>query len=259
MVDEAANEVPDETLKKTREKSVRYPANNLKECVDFLSIVHSIGGRKDAPVDSILSKLNLTSAETKSFRYIVSSSEIFGLIEKTSTGIKPTDMGTLIIYPPGGEEQKRKLLIEAFKTPQLYQKIIERYDNMILPNNVILKNVFLHLGIAPKALESAVDAFINSAQYANVIDSNNRLILLGTEKIIPPTQPTESDSFGLKPKSEVQQEPIGSAELPKQNTDYHRFEFITSTGKKAYVQIPIGCEKDDLDKLKKILDAMCGD
>ena len=89
MVDEAPPEAPDETTKKTREKSVRYPANSLKECVDFLSIVHSIGGRKEAPVESILSKLNLTSSETKSFKYLVSSAEIFGLIEKTPNGIKP--------------------------------------------------------------------------------------------------------------------------------------------------------------------------
>ena len=259
MVNEAAEDVPDETMKKSREKSVRYPANNLKECVDFLSIVHSIGGRKDAPIESILSKLNLTSSDTKSFKYLVSSAEIFGLIEKTNSGIKPTDAGTLILYPPGGEEQKRKLLIDAFRTPQLYQKIIERYDNMILPNNVILRNVFLHLGIAPKALDSAVDAFINSAQYANVIDSNNRLILSGTDKIAPPTQPAEFDSTGLKPKSDLQQVSEEPSESQKKDIDFHKFEFITSTGKKAYVQIPIGCKKDDFEKLKKILDAMCGD
>jgi hypothetical protein len=119
--------------------------------------------------------------------------------------------------------------------------------------------VFLHLGIAPKALDSAVDSFITSAQYANVIDSNNRLLLSGTEKITLPTQPTESDSTGLKPKSDFQQVSEEPKESQKNDIDFHKFEFITSTGKKAFVQIPIGCKKDDLEKLKKILDAMCGD
>ena len=253
MVDEATEDMPDEAMKKTREKSVRYPANNLRECVEFLSIVHSIGGRKDAPNESILSKLNLTSTETKSFKYIVSSAEIFGLIEKTNTGIKPTEVGTLILYPPGGEEQKRKLLIDAFRTPQLYQKIIERYDNMILPNNVILRNVFLHLGIAPKALDNAVDAFINSAQYANVIDSNSRLILSGPDKT-PPIQPPESDNSGLNQKSEFQQAPMGPTELPKKDTGYHRFEFVTSTGKKASGLLPADITKKDIERLKGLLD-----
>jgi hypothetical protein len=256
MVDEATEDVPDEAMKKTREKSVRYPANNLKESVEFLSIVHSIGGRKDAPNESILSKLNLTSAETKSFKYIVSSAEIFGLIEKTNNGIKPTEIGTLILYPPGGEEQKRKLLIDAFRTPSLYQKIIERYDNMILPNNVILRNVFLHLGIAPKALDSAVDAFIESAQYANVIDSNNRLILSGADKFPSnqPSQPPESDSSKASPKSDSQQAPLESTELPKKDIGYHRFEFVTSTGKKASVLLPADSTRKDIDRLKGLLD-----
>ena len=253
MVSETAEDVPDENIKKTREKSVRYPANNLKDSVEFLSIVHSIGGRKDAPNESILSKLNLTSTETKSFKYIVSSAEIFGLIEKTNNGIKPTEAGTLILYPPGGEEQKRKLLIDAFRAPSLYQKIIERYDNMILPNNVILRNVFLHLGIAPKALESAVDAFIESAQYANVIDSNNRLTLSGTDKSLSnqSPQPPESDSLGVNLKSDFQQVSEEPSESQKKTMDFHKFELITSTGKKAYVQIPIGCKKDDSRKAKE--------
>jgi hypothetical protein len=253
MVDTAVENPPDETTKKTREKSVRYPANNLKECVDFLAIVHSIGGRKDAPIESILSKYNLTSPKTKSFRYLVSSAEYFGLIEKTSAGIKPTEAGTLILYPPGGEEQKRKMLIDAFRTPQLYQKVIEQYDNMILPNNDLLKNQFLQYGIAPKALDSAVDAFINSAQYANVIDSNNRLILSGTDKV-PSTPPPEPDSASIKPKSDFQQLPPEPAELPKKETDYHRFEFITSAGKKASILLPSDSTRKDIEKLKGLLD-----
>jgi len=252
-VQNAQNEIPP---KKTREKSVRYPANNLKDCVDFLSIVHSIGGRKDAPTESILSKLNLTSSETKSYKYLVSSAEIFGLTEKTNVGIKPTEAGTLILYPPGGEEQKRKLLIEAFKTPQLYQKVIEQYDNMVLPNNVILKSVFLHLGIAPKALDNAVDSFLNSAQYANVIDSNNRLIFSGTD-IAPSAQPSESDDIGQKGKTHFQPqppEPPEPSELPKKDADYHRFEFITLSGKKASVLLPSDCTRKDIEKLKGLLE-----
>ncbi|MCK9593726.1 MAG: hypothetical protein M0Q91_17130 [Methanoregula sp.] len=253
MVNAAVENPPDETTKKTREKSVRYPANNLKECVDFLAIVHSIGGRKDAPIESILSKLNLTSPDTKSFKYLVSSAEIFGLIEKTNTGIKPTEAGTLILYPPGGEEQKRKMLIDAFRTPQLYQKVIEQYDNMILPSNVILRSVFLQKGIAPKALDNAVDSFINSAQYADVIDSNNRLILSGTDNA-PPIQPPEPENTNLKEKSDFQQKPTEPTELPKKDTDYHRFEFITSTGKKASVLLPSDCTNKDIEKLKGLLD-----
>lgn len=254
MVAVEVESIQNEKMKKTREKSVRYPANNLKDCVDFLSIVHSIGGRKDAPIESILSKMNLTSPETKSFKYLVSSAEIFGLIEKTTNGIKPTDLGTLILYPPDGEEQKRALLIETFKTPQLYQKIIERYDNMILPNNVILKNVFLHQGIATKALDSAVDAFINSANYVNVLNDNRLLVNVNNE--IKPQLPIGEKRNPSEPLLQQGQKP---EPIPLELGSYYKLELPTSSGKIAVIQLPKGCNTQDIEKLKKLLDAMCGD
>ncbi len=110
MVDEVVENTPNETVKKSREKSVPYPANNLKECVEFLSIIHSIGGRKDAPIESILSKLNLTSADTKSYKYLVSSAEIFDLIEKTSVGIKPTENRYINIISSWWRRTKKKIV-----------------------------------------------------------------------------------------------------------------------------------------------------
>ncbi len=153
--------------KKSREKSVNNPYFSLKDCVDYLSIIHEIGGKKEAPVESILSKLEVTSIHNRRFTYLTSSAENFSLIEKTNVGIKRTKIGTLILYPPSGEEQRKKLLIDAFKSPLLYQKILERYNNMILPNKEILKNIFYSLGIARIVLDNAVNSFIESAQYAN--------------------------------------------------------------------------------------------
>jgi len=255
MAEEEQESTPVENVKRMREKSVRYPAVDLKACVDFLSTVHSIGGRKEAPVESILSKLNLTSSETKSYKYLVSSAEIFGLVEKTSNGVKPTEVGTLLLYPPEGEDQKRKILTDVFKIPQLYQKIIERYDNMILPNNVILKNVFLHLGIAPKALDNAVEAFINSAQYANTIDSNNRLNTAGFETAAGSTPLTNGKINPKETDEKMKEDRLSSqTEFPKQTEDYHRFEFITSSGKKSITILPKEVTKRDIEKLKNFLD-----
>jgi hypothetical protein len=36
--------------------------------------------------------------------------------------------------------------------------------------------------------------------------------------------------------------------------DYHRFEFVTSTGKKASVLLPSDCTRKDIEKLKGLLE-----
>ncbi len=252
------DEVPqniDTPQKKSREKSVKYPFYSLKECLDYLSTIHEIAGKKEAPVESVLSRLNITSKNNRRFSYLTSSAEIFGLIEKTNVGLKPTEMGTLILYPPNGEVERKKLLGQAFKLPILYQKVIERYDKTILPNNDILKNIFYNLGIARIVLDNAVSSFLESAQYAGVLDSNNRLNVSDIEtsnETQKPQQQEPVNSIKLNqaappsetpPRTDVQEVEIG----------YDKFEITTSTGKKASIILPTDISKQDIDRLKKHL------
>jgi hypothetical protein len=240
-----AEDMPDIAVKKTREKSVRYPYYGLKECIEYLSLVHEIAGKKEAPIEAILSKLKITSPNTKRYRYLTSSSEIFGLIKKTDMGIKPTEMGTLILYPPLGEEQRKKLLIEAFKSPLLYQNILEKYNQMILPNFEILKNVFYNLGIAKIVLNQAVKAFIESAQYVNALDSNNRLNVEGFEiDKTPPQIPTPQPELGPS---------ITIGGKPPDMIGFDKIEITTVSGKKASIILPSDSSREDIEKLINLL------
>jgi hypothetical protein len=257
----------DQALKKTREKSVKYPYYNLKECIDYLSTIHSIGGKKEAPVEAVLSRLNLTSESSRRFTYLTSSAENFGLLEKTKQGIRPTEKGTLIIYPPFGESQRKQLLVESFKTPVLYQKIIDRYADMILPNKDLLKNIFYNMGIARNVLDQAVDSFVESAQFAEVLDTNNRLIVpiegdnvneqQNSQK--NPSQTQQAVHPSLEHKSsesrQVSANDGSECDSPKRSVEgYHKIDFVISTGKTATVLLPQDITKKDVDKLKGLLD-----
>lgn len=254
MSDNVNEKIMDNSTKKSREKSVRYPYYSLKDCIDYLSIIHEIGGKKEAPIESVLSKFNIESKNNRRLVYLTSSSEIFGLITKTNLGLKPTDIGTLILYPPHGDEQRRQLLIEAFQLPQIYQKIIERYDQTILPNRDILKNIFYSLGIARTVLDNAVDSFIESAQYANVLSDNRLLVNVSEEIKLPSSNGEERQSSEPSLHSSKKPDPI-----PQELEDYYKLELPTSSGKRAVIQLPKECNKQDLEKLKKLLEAICGD
>lgn len=257
----------DQALKKTREKSVKYPYYNLKESIEYLSTIHSIGGKKEAPVEAVLSRLNLTSESSRRFTYLTSSAENFGLLEKTKQGIKPTEKGTLIIYPPFGESQRKQLLVESFKTPILYQKIIDRYNDMILPNKDLLKNIFYNIGIARNVLDQAVDSFIESAQFAEVLDTNNRLIVpiegddaneqQNPQKNSLQSQQIENPSLEHKisEAGQVSANDGSVNNLQKRSLEgYHKIDFVVSTGKIATVLLPRDITKKDVDKLKGLLD-----
>lgn len=254
----------DPSAKKSREKSVRYPAYSLEECVDFLKMVHSIGGKKEAPVESVLSKMKVSTPENKRYKYLTSSAEIFGLIKKTDKGIIPTDLGILIIYPINGEEQRRQLIIDAFKTPQIYQKIIERYQDTILPDTEMLKAIFYSHSIATNALDTAVNAFIASGKFSGAIDQSNRLLPsnIGNE----PLPSGQTQPFGADQSLEPQQSPVqvppnitkatqGTSEKPEM--DVFKFEIPTTSGKKASILLPKDWGKEDIELLIKLLRALC--
>ena len=249
----------DSSTKKSREKSVRYPAFGLEECVEFLKMVHTIGGKKEAPVESVLSKLKVTTPENRRYKYLTSSTEIFGLVKKTSNGITPTEFGTSIIYPLNGEEQRKELILDAFKSPQVYQKIIERYKDTILPDVETLKPIFYNYGIAGNALDTAVNAFISSAKYAGALDQNNRLLPSTLENNFKSNQqpPSGENQNAEKPKEPVPPAPsktnTAKDESEKQDLEVFRFEIPTANGKKASILLPKDWKKEDIDLLVKLL------
>jgi hypothetical protein len=246
------NEVPIKT-KRTVERSVRYPYYGLKESIGFAEMIKNIGGRKEAPFSSVVKEMGVADTTNKRYSYSISSAEQFGLIEKTDNGLKVTDKVLAILFPTEGEAQKIALLQECFKKPNLYSAMINQYGGMDLPDQEILKNMFLHYGIAENVVGQAVTSFIESAKYAHVL-KDNRLSV------------TSVDVQAEQKRGEEQKQPspvtpaVAKVESAPPDTDnYHKFEFLTSTGKKALIQIPVECTKSDLTTLKAILDVLCGE
>jgi hypothetical protein len=260
MADNEPQNIMDASVKKTREKSVRYPAYSLEECLDFLSMVHSIGGKKEAPVESILSKMDITTPDNKRYKYLTSSAEIYGLIKKTENGLTPTEFGTQILYPVDGVEQRKQLISDAFKTPQIYQRIIERYNETILPNPDILKNIFYNFGIARNALDTAVNAFMVSGKFAGLLDQNNRLLssVMENTQNTSSTQPKPPDDSPGTAKQTGQPQPPNETNatqtgLEKPDLDVYKYEIRTTSGKKASILLPKDWIKEDINVLIKLL------
>jgi len=252
MTDEVTIQKP----KRIVERSIKYPYYDLKESINFAEKIKNIGGRKEAPVSSILKEMNVKDVTNKRYSYSVSSAEQFGLIERTEEGLKVSDRVMMILFPTEGETQRNAVLKECFKQPPFYQLIISQYDGLQLPEITTLRNTFLHHKIAENVVDQAVNSFIESAKYASVLRDNNlKVNVPDDEKSI--AQKTESQSL-------PELTPVGSkAANPEPTTTdikaSHKFELATSTGEKAVVILPLNYKKEDIEKLKRLLDVFTTD
>ena len=118
--------------------------------------------------------------------------------------------------------------------------------------------MFFASRFAPKALDNRLMLSLNMHSTPMLLIQITDLLfprLMSLSQSIP--QPPESDNFRVNLKSDFQQvseDPVNPKRIPSISINWTFYV----NWKKAYVQIPIGCKKDDLEKLKKILDAMCG-
>jgi len=244
MSEEKSTEVSNKKSKKAREKSAQYPSYDLSDCMEFVRAVNKLGGNQVAE-GSLLSELGLNSRSTKSYTGKLSSSRQFGLVDFKASHLSITERTKLILYPTEEprEVQKKKLIIEAFRSPPLYQKLIQRFEGKPLPNTLanILMNEFK---IAKAVMNSAAKVFINSASFAGVLGDNNVLQVGPTyEAMTGEALPadTEIHEMGQKPP------PMGQV---------HSLKLVLSSGKSAAITVPSDITKTDVEKLKNMLDLL---
>lgn len=244
MSEEKSTEAKSKISKKAKEKSAQYPAYDLSDCMEFVRAVDKLGG-KQVSEGSLLSELGLTSSNTKSYTGKLSSSKQFGLLESKAGLLSFTERAKRILYPTEEprEVQKKKLIIEAFRSPPLYQKLIKRFEGKPLPN--ILANILMNdFKIAKAVMNSAAKVFISSAKFAGVLEDDNVLQVGRTyEAITGEALPadTEIHEMGQKPP------PMGQV---------HSLKLVLSSGKSAAITVPSDITRADVERLKSMLDLL---
>lgn len=226
-----------------KERSVKYPYYGLSACLDFAALIDQLAGRAEASENAVLSALNINSPKNNSYTYKISSAVQFGLVEKKGTGIKITDTGRLILYPPEGEEQKKELIRQAFLAPPLYQKLYERYNRKHLPPT--LPNVLLDMGIARNKIDRTAKEFISSAHFAEILDDNNTLSLLNSN-----SEEKDSEKESLK----KQDNPIEHKVFENKTDENSYVVSVKGPGVDLNIEIK---EKNDIEQvelLKTILE-----
>lgn len=237
--------------KKSREKSALYPAVTISDCYEFIKQIDSLGG-KAVSYASILGLLGLTSPTTKSFLNRISASKQYGLITTGSSTAQLTDVAKRILYPTNGEQESKQLLVEAFNSPPLYAKLIERFKDKAVPPKNQLSNILMNeYRIIKQVKDNAAECFIESASYLGLL-INGVLCFDVSDSSVPQTNESTNDVIGTNAPSDNSKAAIANTS----QSDGYNFEIPTLGKKTARFYIPAGVSEKDIDYIKLYIENM---
>lgn len=182
-VEEDAKETSGDSKSK---RSSSYPSININEAYEFaLKINEQFSSTAEVTRDEIAHAVKLNAGTI--IRDISSCVQFHFLDKNTSAGKYKLSKIFNDIFKPDSERDKKLSFIEAFGSPKLYQELITRYDNAVIPNEI--ENVLVkYHGITQAAAKTAGEIFIESGKYVGVINENKFLKYSITKSTVSKTQ-----------------------------------------------------------------------
>lgn len=253
------NSIDDDSVKVPRVRSVAYPSNTIEHCIKLVSNIYKLfGSSVYIARDQLAKKLSISESHIQTQ---LSSCVQYGLLElKAKLGYKPTKLFTKI-YKPLPNEDVRLSKIEAFRQPELYQKIIAEYDNEIHTVDALATILFRNYKVSETASTSAAKVFLENAkdllllnddglfQISVVPDTDAIEVLDGTIE-----ENTKNDAIEVKylpPANDTPKE-----EKPQNKSFKHPpIPIFCEDGSVAELYLPNGFNKPDVERVVNVLKA----
>lgn len=255
-----------------RKKSRSYPSFSLEEALSLSEMIYDVGGNSVAPVESILSKMDIKSNQNKRYTYKTSSAKQFGLIESKEGGFKVTQLAISILYPssdndPNVSTNKKRAAVK----PELYKNILEQFNGTILPKDEFLINIFIQKGILSSVANKAVQAFLDTMKYANIMNEERRIAInkkyldanFENKKIDVAKNTQDKRKNGTLSRivndtssDEIVQIEVDQSKKVNETNSVFNLEIPLNSGKKAHIIIPNDVTLDEIKLIKNFIDAI---
>lgn len=239
--------VPNPSQSKSRSETP-YPYYGLSKVIEIAQAVRRAGGNDAAPAASVATELGISKMADRVWAYGIPAATHFGLVERLGRGedakVKLTDLGLRIVLPGTPEEEKASKLA-AFRTPELYSKLLERFSGNPVPSKDILRRLLERdFKIVESMAGNAAEAFLDSLKVAELISASNTISVAGT-----PSAPIEERS---KPADEnyVAAPGMKTVSVP---ADYVIYKCKISKGQILEIPLPRQFRKMDVERLHAFL------
>jgi hypothetical protein len=165
------NNVPDpnqattasaDTKQKRQRSAVAFAYMDLTDTMAVASAIHEHVGNGDCDEHQLSAWIG-KSHKSSTFRILLSTARLFGLIEADAQRFKLTPLGRRAVDPT----QARDARARAFLSVPLYSIIFENHKGGVLPPAAALEREMAEIGVAGKQIRTARLVMERSAQYAN--------------------------------------------------------------------------------------------
>jgi hypothetical protein len=168
----AANGQVTQSEEKQGRSTIAFPYGDLDDAVEIAKALHEHWGGKGT-ADQLGASMN-TSMKSGAFRLKLATAKTFGVIKSENQQIELTQLGKQIV-DSGQEELAR---IKAFLAVPLYKAIYVENKSDRLPPIKGLESQMIGLGVIPKQVDKARQAFQRSAKQAGFFkQGEDRLVL----------------------------------------------------------------------------------
>ena len=225
------------TEKRTFQRSRQaYPPVGIDEALKFAEIIDKLGGRNISE-PTLLKELGLNT-RTKSFWAKTAGAKQFDLIAVDGKTYTLTERARLLLRPKS-ENERETLLIETFRTPELYKNLYERFQEKPIPDT--LPNILHHdYSMNKNVSKDAAEAFIESAKFVGLLGPDNVLKSLMAKS--EPTPIAEHKDIGVSKQTTDTTSPTITIPIK------------LSKGMASVILPQSGITKKDSERLQKLID-----
>lgn len=223
---------------RTAGPSESYPVESILECLRQADKVISIEGSSKPISKERISEI--LGKKIPSLGLLFSTWNQYNILTTVrGEGYRPTTLYRKYIdktYP----QDEREALMEIFRTPELYAKIIDNLDGHIIPVEEKFGNILSQppYNINPNSCAKAAKAFYENIRDLGLLDRNNKFVF--TKAIAKNDIPQEN--INQKPKDQVTEE-LFELPIPLGGT------------RKAYLKYPLAdLSKKDIRVIRKALE-----
>ncbi|MBT2563920.1 hypothetical protein J7E50_20820 [Pedobacter sp. ISL-68] len=242
-------------------RSAAYPSQTMETAFEFTKkIYNAFGSSSHNTRESIAKVLNMSP------NYLtvpLSNATQYGFLEmKSKIGYNPTEL-FIRYYKPETEDEKWQAQLESFRSPKLYEVLLNIYAGSHMPSvDALAVTLFRKHNIAENTSKKAAEIFIENLKFLNLIDGNNKMKSLGevSSKIETITPEFEDYTSTDTPSSSFKQLGTSHEEYqPITLTDDLSLGIKLQDGRRAKLIYPDGIVNADWDKIIRVISAMKDD
>lgn len=179
-------ELKQETNSKRRIRSVAYPSVDFEEAVrstEDLRKKLGMGPYSRLAAVKALGYSGISGASATKIAALVH----FGLLSRSADTYRQSPLADRILIPKD-DTDKNKAIIEAVRTPKLYEQLIKDFSNKSLPT--LLPNVLFHqYKINEKVSKEVAVTFTKSIEFAGIL--KNGIIICPEGDVVSSNQESE--------------------------------------------------------------------